>query len=298
MALTATAGDNWDADTYAKNASFVPQMTGDIVGWFNEAAQGEAKAVVDLGCGDGVLTLALFKSRLASSTPFKLLLALDASPNMIASFQSKIDADPVLAQAASKGKLVARVLDGQDIQGEALTELLALNGGDRYDAVFSNAAMHWMKRDPVAVIKGVKSLLKPTAPLISEFGGHLNVSSVHASLLAALRRRGIADPERTVSPWFFPTSATYTAMLEKEGFKVERCQQVPRITPLPTGVAGWLDTFGAPFFQPILSTSGPAEVARVKQEVVDEMRDVLRDPVSGDWFIMYVRLRVLAWRGE
>ncbi|KAJ3339205.1 hypothetical protein HDU93_008498 [Gonapodya sp. JEL0774] len=290
------SNDAWSAETYEANANFVPKMTSEIVSWFEKDAK-DLESVLDLGCGDAVLTLDMYRRRQASRKPFKLLVGTDASPNMIESSRVKVAADPALQAASMDGKLHFAVVDGQEIRGPVLDSLLSLTeAGKGYDVVFSNAAMHWMKRDPVAVIRGIKSLLRPGGRLVSEFGGHLNVASVHASLLSALRRRGFTDPRATISPWFFPSAQQYERMLEDEGFRVERCELVPRLTPLPTDLGGWLDTFGHDFFAPVHAKFGPDEKAKMKQEVISELQDVLCDPVNGSWSTVYVRLRVLAWK--
>ncbi|GAA5823217.1 hypothetical protein JCM10212_001116 [Sporobolomyces blumeae] len=177
-----------------------------------------------------------------------------------------------------------------------------------FDAVFSNAALHWMKRDPARVVRGVWDVLKSGARFVGEFGGFLNMIGVRSALHSALSRRGI-DPNE-VDPWFFPTERHYRALLETQGFVVESCELVPRMTPLPTGLEGWLETFAFAFLDavgssPTADRSSSASTTTsdrgdrdVRSEVIREVCDAcqvdMRDPVSGKWRVMYVRLRFKA----
>ena len=126
------------------------------------------------------------------------------------------------------------------MDGEALTF-------DReFDAVFSNAALHWML-NPDAVIAGVKRALKPGGVSWRNCGGHGCVAAIHVAMRAVLARRGVT----LAAPWYFPTDAEYRNRLEAQGFVVDYIALIPRPTPLPTGIAGWLETFAASAWPPL-----------------------------------------------
>ena len=200
----------WDADSYEDNARFVSDLGADILQWL-DARQGER--ILDLGCGDGALTLKIAATGAS-------VLGVDASPSFV--------------ERAREIGVNAQLGDGQD-----------LRFGPEFDAVFSNAALHWMTR-PADVLRGVRAALRPGGRFVAEFGGHGNIAAVVTALRAvALYRQG--DPA-LAAPWFYPTAAEYQALLEEEGFAVERIQLLPRPTPLPTGMHGWLQTFRQPFF--------------------------------------------------
>ena len=148
-----------------------------------------------------------------------------------------VDASADMVAAAQKRGLDARVANGA-----------RLDFSREFDAVFSNAALHWMKDDPDAVIAGVARALKPGGRFAGEMGGHGCVAAITVALIAVLERHG-ADG-KSVSPWYFPTVDDYRARLERGGFTVEYIELIPRPTPLPTDMAGWLDTFAAPFLEP------------------------------------------------
>jgi trans-aconitate methyltransferase len=155
-----------------------------------------------------------------------------------------------------------------------------------YDAVFSNAALHWMTR-PAEVVAGVWRALRPGGRFVGEFGGSGNIATIVQALEAQLRARGVRPPQ----PWFFPTPHQYAELLAARGFRVSHMELFPRPTPLPGTLLDWLRTFGGPF-------SGI--VPREEREnfaaaIVDACAPRLRDS-NGTWHVDYVRLRFSAQR--
>ena len=168
----------------------------------------------------------------------------------------------------------ARVVDGHSLPFEA-----------EFDAVFSNAALHWML-EPKAVVRGVAKALKPGGRFVGEMGGHGNVAAVRSAIHALIRFKN--HQETITDPWYFPTASEYGALLESEGFIVEQIGTFARPTPLPTGIRGWLKTFAAPFF-----TSRNAWSEDEYAEIETLLTPILCDE-SGNWHADYVRLRFLA----
>ena len=176
---------------------------------------------------------------------------------------------------------LARGVDARHLDGQALTFEAA------FDAVFSNAALHWM-RDARAVVAGIYRALVPGGRFVAEFGGHGNVAAIITAMRATAMRRG-GDPD-LAGPWFFPSVAVYREMLETAGFRVGRIGLFPRPTPLPTGMIAWLKVFRMPFF----AQFGDAAEA-VLAEVAELLAPSLRDQ-RGEWTADYVRLRVEAFK--
>jgi trans-aconitate methyltransferase len=243
----------WSAEGYATNARFVAELGAPVV---ELLAPVPGEAILDLGCGDGHLT--------------ERLVALGCEV-------VGVDASPELVAAARSRGLDVRLQDAQ-----------ALDLPERFDAVFSNAALHWMK-DAGAVIAGVHRHLRPGGRFVGEMGGHGNVAAIVTALVAVLARRGI--DARPLHPWHFPTAGAWRALLEQQGFTVESVALIPRPTPLPTGMAGWLQTFAAPFLRAL--PAGERESATA--EAVALLEPALRDP-TGAWTADYVRLRFRAVR--
>ena len=212
--------------------------------------------ILDLGCGDGVLT-----KRIAAAGA--TVVGIDAAPDMVAAAQ-------------------ARGLDARVVAGQNLTF------NHEFDAVFSNAALHWM-RPPEAVLAGVHRALKPGGRFVAEMGGQNNTAAIMVALSAVVSRRGL--DARQLSPWWFPSADAYRARLESAGFTVDDIRIVPRPTPLPAGLEAWLDAFTEDFFGAL----PPSDRMPARTEVVDLLRPILMDE-TGTWIADYVRLRFRAHR--
>jgi SAM-dependent methyltransferase len=245
------AKQTWDPDSYARNARFVSDLGAPVV---ELLAPMPGERILDLGCGDGALTAKL--------------VALGCEV-------VGVDASAAQIEAARRIGLDARVGDGN---------LLAFDA--EFDAVFSNAAIHWMNR-PDDVIAGVSRALRAGGRFVGEFGGHGCVEKIKRALIASLKRRGI-DGER-LNPWYFPTVEDYSARLLRGGFAIRYIALIPRPTPLPTEINGWLETFAQSFLAPL--------EARDRAAFIDEVRESLRPDLCdarGNWFADYVRLRFAA----
>lgn len=242
----------WNSSRYAQNARFVSELGQPVLELLNPQP---GERILDLGCGDGALT-----EKLAATGA--QVVGVDASADMIG--------------AAFKRDLDARVMDAYHLAFE-----------NEFDAVFSNAALHWMKLDPDAVIQGVRRALKPGGRFAAEMGGHGCVAAVVVALCATLEKHGITQPA-SVIPWYFPTVDDYRSRLERAGFRAEYIALIPRPTPLPTGMRGWLETFAIPFTN-ILPES---ERGMFLDEVTERLRPALCDE-HGKWTADYVRLRFL-----
>lgn len=247
----AGRAQHWDPDRYARNAGFVAALGGPVLALLDPRP---GERVLDLGCGDGALTARLARMGIE-------VVGVDASADQI---------------AATKARgLDARVMDGQ-----------ALSFESEFDAVLSNAAMHWMRRAE-DVIDGVWRALKPGGRFAAEMGGGANIAIVLDALTATLARRGI--DARAVMPWFFPTDAEYRTLLEQRGFAVASVALIPRPTPLPGDVRDWLETFTESFLSTVPTGERPA--------LMDELAAALRPRLlgaDGVWVLDYVRLRFLA----
>ena len=248
-------GQEWHADSYARHARFVADLALPVV---DLLAPKFGETILDLGCGDGALSLEI-QRRGAD------LFAIDASPSMV--------------QGARAMGLEAILADGT-----------ALPFADRFDAVFTNAVLHWIP-DVEGVIGSVRRALKPGGRFVGEFGGHGCVAAILTALRAVARSHGLDETE--VCPWYFPTVEDYRARLENGGFRVDYIALIPRPTPLPTGIDGWLETFRAPFFQQV----SEAEREALRDEAIALIAPSLRD-ANGQWTADYVRLRFAAFLAD
>ena len=210
--------------------------------------------ILDLGCGNGVLTREIMSAGAN-------VLGIDSSHDMV--------------DAARRRGVPAEVMDAARLP--FLRE---------FDAVFSNAVLHWIK-DARAIKTGVARSLKAGGRFVGEFGGHGNVAAIVTALAPVLERRGV-DIDR-IYPWYFPTAEDYVLLLEESGFDVGYAELIPRPTPLPTDIDGWLVTFAGSFYQAL----PPSERNDAQFETVSLLRHSLRDD-RGNWMADYVRLRFKA----
>lgn len=242
---------DWNAAQYATNARFVSDLGRGVLDLLDPQP---GERILDLGCGDGALTAELVQRGAQ-------VVGVDASPDMIRAAQN-------------------RGLDARVMPGEALTF------EQEFDAVFSNAALHWML-EVDEVIRGVKRSLKSGGRFVGEFGGHGNVAAITVALRAALKARGKECED--FSPWFYPTADEYREKLQSHGFTVEWIALIPRPTPLPTGMRGWLETFAGPYF----ALCEPGDIPGLLDDAVALLQKSLRD-TKGNWTADYVRLRFAA----
>jgi len=246
-----TAKQSWDPDAYARNARFVSDLGAPVL---ELLAPRPGERILDLGCGDGALTRKL----------------ADSGCDVVG-----VDASAPQVLAARRLGLDARVADGERLAFEA-----------EFDAVFSNAAIHWMKRADDA-IAGVWRALKPGGRFVAEFGGHGCVATIKRALIDALARRGIDGD--ALNPWYFPTVEDYSARLARRGFAVRYIALIPRPTPLPTAIDGWLETFAQSFIAPLAENDRAAFIGEVREALRPHLCDG-----DGRWFADYVRLRFAA----
>jgi SAM-dependent methyltransferase len=239
----------WSPEDYARDAAFVAKLGASIL---ERLAPRPGERVLDLGCGDGTLTAQIVASGAS-------VVGADSSREMIA--------------AARARGLDARLMDAT-----------RLTFTDEFDAVFSNAVLHWV-HDGDAVLRGVRRALKENGRFVAEFGGHGNVAAIAVAIRAVFDRHGVGYS----SPWYYPTPAEYRLLLEAHGFMVHDLRLFPRPTPLTAGMAGWLRMFADSLFSGL-----PAgQRARMERDIVDLLRPSLCD-TAGQWTADYVRLQVVA----
>lgn len=245
---------DWNPEAYARDAAYVTALGRDV---FAMLAPRAGERILDLGCGDGRLTEDIAGTGAA-------VVGVDASPAQVAAAR-------------------ARGLDARLMAGEAL----AFDG--EFDAVFSNAALHWMPKVD-AVIGGVHRALKPGGRFVAECGGAGNIARLLDAILAALAARGI-DGSALV-PWVFPDPNDYGARLRAAGFEIRAMEHFTRPTDVDGGLEDWLGVFAAAFDAALPE----AEHAAFHAEVAARAKPVLFDAARGRWWVDYVRLRFIAAR--
>ena len=255
--MSLNPSSQWSPSDYAANAGFVPALGAAAL---ELLAPKPGELILDLGCGDGVLTRRIMDSGAR-------VIGLDASEAMVEAARARgVDAFVADAQALGLESQAARF--GQ------------------FDAVFSNAALHWML-DPDAVASGVFSMLKPGGRFAGEMGGEGNIATLRGGIRAELGERGYPVPAE--DPQWYASCEAFVRLYACAGFSGIQASLIPRPTPLPAGgVAAWVKTFRAG----MLDVAGVPEAAReeVAAAVEARLRPKLQQP-DGSWVADYVRLR-------
>ncbi len=255
-------GQTWNTEAYAVNGRFVANLATDVVALL---APRPGERILDLGCGDGALT-----EQLAATNA--ILTGVDSSAAMLAA---------------------ARQRSLQSVPGFSVErhDAVALPYHQQFDAVFSNAALHWITglSGQRAALSGVHRALRPGGRFVAEMGGHGNIAAIRTALQSVLASFQI-DAEAAAAS-FFPSPAVYRRLLEQAGFTVQSIELIPRPTPLPNGMESWLNTFRNGVFDRLNPPAyPPAARARAVAQTLSLLEPILRD-LDGIWIADYVRLR-------
>lgn len=245
----------WNAELYDHKHSFVSAYGEDVVSWLRPQA---GERILDLGCGTGQLACSI-------ASEGALVTGIDKSQEMIAKAQEEYPS------------LTFMVKDATDFQFDA-----------PFDAIFSNATLHWVNEKEKAIACMYNNLAKG-GRLVLEMGGKGNVQSIANAVNAAMEAEGLSN-KKAAAFWYFPSLSEYTTLLEKQGFRVVNAIHFDRPTALKgeDGMADWIRMFGSFFFSNLTAE----QTAAVTSRAVNLLRaDYYQD---GTWHADYVRLRIKA----
>lgn len=252
--------NRWDATLYQGRHAFVWQYGKELIDLLSPQP---GERILDLGCGTGQLTQQI---ALAGAE----VMGIDAAPSMIEQARHNY---PDLKFA---------VADARDFQVE-----------QSFDAVFSNAALHWIL-EPDAVIRCIHQALKPGGCFVAEFGGKGNIDAIVQSLYSVLATIGCDSPQ-TLNPWYFPSIGEYAVLLENQGLEVTYAVLFDRPTPLEdgeSGIANWLKMFASRFLEGLSAERQMQVIQAVEQRLKPTLYR------KGTWIADYRRLRVVAMRRD
>ncbi len=246
--------DSWNAGLYDTKHSFVSAFGEELIEWLNPLA---GERILDLGCGTGDLADKLDKAGVS-------VMGVDNSTNMV-------------EQAYRKYPHI--LFDVQDAT--------SLSFKDEFDAVFSNAMLHWVKQ-PQKALQCIFQALKPGGRFVAEFGGKGNVKLIADEVILQLNRLG-SEYTPHQFPWFFPSIGEYTSLMEEAGFRVILAQHFDRPTPLQgkDGLRNWIEMFAGSML------GGLSE--ETKDEILLNSEERLKNQLfqDGVWMADYKRIRVL-----
>ena len=249
----------WNAELYDQSHAFVYQYGEGLIDLL-DAKPGES--ILDLGCGTGHLTK-LIQEKGAS------VIGIDSSAEMIA--QAKESFPNIEFKVANASNFY--------FEGE-------------FDAIFSNAVLHWIKEDDT-LIESVYDNLKPGGRFVAEFGGRGNMEKLISVTREVLLKYGYVDQAALVL-WYFPGLGEYTKKLEDHGFRVTFAAHFDRKTPLQDGdegVAKWIAMFGSQYLIGI-----PADEQKTILKEITSLLEPLYNE-NGQWYADYKRLRFIAFKG-
>lgn len=243
----------WDSDNYAQTARYVSDL-GTPVLELLEPKNGER--ILDLGCGDGALTAKIAQSGAK-------VIGIDSSPGML--------------KGAKERGLEVYAMDARNIAFD-----------EPFDAVFTNAALHWMPAID-EVLNGVQRVLTSRGRFVGEFGGHGNIAAIRLALHTVLTKHRVEINEKQI--WYYPSVEEFSQKLKAHNFEVDYIQLIGRPTSIPQGMNDWLGTFANVFIK-----NAPQEIqTTIIAEVVEMLQPILKDQ-TGNWTADHVRLRFSAIR--
>lgn len=251
--MEKAAQQQWNADLYDTSHSFVSKYGNELIELL-EFQKGEK--ILDLGCGTGDLAKQLADAGVE-------VVGIDSSMDMI-------------RQANQKYPEVSFQI------GDAT----ALDFHEEFDAVFSNAVLHWIK-EPEKALDSVYESLKTGGRFVADFGGIGNVQTITDEMIEQIKQAGFEFTKQQF-PWYFPSIGEYTALMENAGFHVLFAQHYDRPTLLKgeQGLSNWMSMFGALFFEGIPEN----EITAIKKRVETNLRNQLNK--DGNWTADYKRIQV------
>jgi len=252
--------NEWKSELYESQHSFVWRYGASVLELLSPQP---GERILDLGCGTGQLTQEI-------AARGAIPIGLDKSAAMIEQARKNYpDLQFIVADASH------------------------FSFAELFDAVFSNATLHWIK-EPEEVIACIWQALKPGGRFVAEFGGKGNIQAIATAINNALEAAGY-PVESQLYPWYFPSIGEYTTKLEKQGFSVTYAILFERSTRLEAGDKGlqnWLEMFANGLLQALPADS----YSSVIQHVEDQLRPKFYK--DGSWFADYKRISVVATKPQ
>lgn len=246
--------DTWNANLYDAKHAFVSQYGNQLLDLLAPKA---GEKILDLGCGTGDLAKKLYDAQVD-------IVGADHSPNMVAQAKKKYPA------------IEFEVRDAAD-----------LGYTNEFDAVFSNATLHWIK-SPKQALTCIYQSLQQSGRFVAEFGGKENVQAITDGIIHQVKEAGFTYNDEQF-PWYYPSIGEYATLMEEAGFRVTLAQHYDRPTPLDgeNGMRNWIDMFCSAFFKEIAEDEKKDLLSKIEHH----LRPVLYK--EGRWVADYKRIRVI-----
>jgi trans-aconitate methyltransferase len=253
---TSQENTDWNASLYDDKHSFVFKFGEDLVNLLKPQPH---ERILDLGCGTGYLT-----SVIASSGAS--VVGIDNSIEMVTKAKTEY---PQI-----------------DFQVQSATEF---HFAENFDAVFSNAVLHWIQ-EKEKVVELTYKCLKKNGRFVFEMGGKNNVDKIIKALQKSLSKHGYVQ-NTDISLWYFPSIGEYASLLESKGFRVTFALHYDRETKLSddkNGIKDWLKMFASAYLNGIDEND--------KEGILSDTQAMLESTNcrNGSWYADYKRLRMVA----
>jgi trans-aconitate methyltransferase len=249
----------WNSTLYDQSHGFVSKYGEGILSYLNPKP---TEIILDLGCGTGDLTKEIF---LTGAT----VIGVDSSADMIIKAKSKFP------------EIQFYQMDARELKFDV-----------RFDAIFSNAVLHWIPEKEI-VIEKMYSQLNDNGRIVLEFGGKGNNQQMLKVLRDVFIKRGYVNNAK-IDCWYYPSIGEYATELEKQNFRVVHAEHFDRITPLKgnQGIKDWFLMFGHYLFADITDTE--------KDDILNEVQDNLKEThfIDGIWNADYKRIRIVAVKNK
>ena len=242
--------NSWNANLYDHKHGFVSKYGNDLI---NLLTPEKGERILDLGCGTGDLAKNLHDLGVE-------VVGVDHSEAMVQQAKSKYPDLEFFVQDATM-----------------------LPYENEFDAVFSNAVLHWIKH-PALALDGIFNSLKPGGRFVAEFGGKDNVQAITAAIISQLE-----DFTNEQFPWYYPSIGEYASLMEAAGFRVTFAHHFDRPTPLDgeNGLRNWIEMFAGSFFEGITPDKKAVIIEKVEQQLKSQLY------VEEKWIADYKRIRVI-----
>ena len=229
----------WNSEEYARNSSAQ-------LGWARELIDKLSlrgtEAVLDIGCGNGQVT-----SLIATHVPRGEVIGIDNSETMVSFARRRYP--PTKHPSLSFVRM-----DAAGMRFE-----------DRFDVIFSNAALHWVK-DNRAVLRGVRAGLKLPGRILLQMGGRGNARDIVDTVDSVRERnRWHRYFDGFTFPYAFCSPEEYSRWLKEAGLEPRRIELIPKDMTQRgrDGLAGWIRTTWLPYTERI-----PEEL---REEFIEEV---------------------------
>lgn len=252
--MSQNKSDRWNAALYDNHHAFVSSYGDHLL---NLLAPQKAETILDLGCGTGDLAMKLLELQVN-------VVGIDQSETMINQARRKYQTIPFFVKNA-----------------------IDLGYDEEFEAVFSNAVLHWVK-PPSLALTSIYHALKPGGRFVAEFGGKDNVQRIIDAIIMNIKQLGRPYAKHQL-PWYFPSIGEYTTLMEQAGFSVTFAQAFDRPTRL-TGDAGlrnWINMFAASLFDGIDHDSKNMIMTAIEKQLKPTLYK------EDSWLAEYKRIRVI-----